>query len=248
MAMHFTATTLTSWAADYDEESKHALRLQSLAKFFMKMKDKVMRHRFRYMRLSKSLGLIGASRAAYQELLKGLNFAKAGAIAATKKVIEAEKRRRSSADPYVMWEKSLDKKQLFVTWRDDASPSDLIKLGDVLIDVDVPCKILREKLRRRLREPLNGKNGEGFVFLNKNGEALPKFYEDTQRGRFIMQVQVNAETREVGHQVTLLLDPDTPFTAIPEIEDYVPPPPRKSMVAMPTEGEGVVGADLWEKF
>jgi hypothetical protein len=51
---------------------------------------------------------------------------------------------------------------VLIMWKEEASVE---FVGDFKIDVDAPLPVVREKIRRRLREPLNKKNGEGFIFL-----------------------------------------------------------------------------------
>jgi len=72
-------------------------------------------------------------------------------------------------DVYGTWERSLDQQLVNVYYRieekqGDAPPVE-VNIGEIKIDTDAPITVLREKVRRTMRDQLNQRNGEGFGFL-----------------------------------------------------------------------------------
>ena len=128
-----------------------------------------MRRGYKYMKLSKSMKLKATSQALIataMELIK-MGVAK----------IEEIRERMKPKDPYLLWAQSPDQTQVLVAWKvlkeedenednEGEEEEDIVEnLGYIKIDLDAPCGVLREKIRRCLHEPMNKKNGEGFLFL-----------------------------------------------------------------------------------
>lgn len=47
----------------------------------------------------------------------------------------------------------------------ETDPFSVVTTDSVLVDLDVPLAIMREKLRRERGVELNARNGDGFVFV-----------------------------------------------------------------------------------
>lgn len=157
VANHLIAAFLTSLASKYDDDSPTSVRLHSASRLFFSNKEKASRKLFKFIEVNEKdyeFKAIGK-----QAQRKVIQF-----IEEIQKFLQEKKRKQ----PYELWEMSTDKIFLLVLWRvlTEERKEEMNQLiGKIYVDVDAPLSILREKIRRDVREALNEKNGEGFLFL-----------------------------------------------------------------------------------
>lgn len=164
---HYLAQWLSTLAANLDEDSRLRGRLTWAADQLRLWRDSLARrYRMRYLRLADQLRV----RAVLEQAQAWLGGMEKAAARKLKQIQDARRPR----DPYEQWEESLDKRDVTVVWRRDEGEGGTDEvLGIIKVDVDMPISILRQKIRRRLREPLNARNGEGFIFLVRPLQGPP---------------------------------------------------------------------------
>lgn len=154
---HLIAAFLTRLASKYDDDSPTSARLHVASRFFLSNKKKAMRSLFKFIEVNEKDYEVKA-------MLKGAQSLVIQLMGVIQKIIKATKKK----EPYVLWEMSDDKKFVLILWRvlkEEEKEEMGQVIGQIHVDIDAPLSILREKIRRTLREPLNKKNGEGFIFV-----------------------------------------------------------------------------------
>jgi len=187
---HYTAMSLQEFASYFDEESKRAKKFRSQALDLLNLEKLALRRRYKYMHLSKSMRLKAA---ALEVAVKAFELIKLAAAKANELSKQMEPKDpyplwAQSLDQttiLIAWKdlkddddddddddkgeekkgKEGEKMDGDEGEEDEESDGTAEPLGYIRIDLDAPCSIVREKIRRTLREAMNLKNGEGFLFL-----------------------------------------------------------------------------------
>jgi hypothetical protein len=133
-------------------------------------------------------------------------------------VVKAFKRNNAAKQlsPFARWELSREKEVVDVYWESGETDANQL-LGRITVDLDAPVSVLREKLRRELRDPLNQLRGEAFVFA-LGSTALSRLDEERTMTRDVAPLQTDHKTFLATNQLVLLAEPDGVVVSIPAIE------------------------------
>lgn len=215
---HSIGEQLVSLSNTYEEDSETGVNLKWWADHLFKVETLLMRYRFKYIKFKKSYAIVDMLADLKSFLISQFDF--------LKDIYNDLYEDYAPKDAYTQWESSTDKKVVQVQWKtlaDENDPS-VVEVtedwGTVTVDLDATLPIIREKMRRQKMEKLNGKNGEGFVFLSPEGHSLPKYYEEKKRGTDFASGRTNDESGEVEYIITLVADVTAEFKEVP----FVPEP------------------------
>ena len=137
------------------------VKLLALSAFCLNLERRLMRQRYRFIHAKKRTKMRHTAGAVIARLRMECYKAVAKGQESLQKLRKLALERK---DIYAMWEGSHDQVTVVVAYMvEGEQPPD--RLGQIKIDTDAPCMVLREKIRRAMPGQLNQRNGEGFGFL-----------------------------------------------------------------------------------
>jgi hypothetical protein len=128
-----------------------------------------------------------------------------------------DKEKRAAVQLTKMWDSSTEKQPVKVSWRANGWEDSPVRLGEVLIDVDAPLAVMREKIRQAFCRQLNTRSGEAFLFVVEKGPVL-RVNEISTRTKDSALAQMNPETTQIEFDIYICTDHKAKVEKIPDPE------------------------------
>jgi hypothetical protein len=146
-------------------------------------------------------------------------------------IVEEYKKFRENVqiDPFDVWDSSGDKSQIAVSLESDYD--DPIILGDIFMDLDAPCNVMRTYIHKSFRSELNDTVGDSFLFFgSSDGKEviIDRENEPSTDAKEIIKVTENEINGEKTYAIRIMRDKSVEVVQIPEFKEsettQLPPP------------------------
>ena len=154
---------------------------------------------------------------------KALRFLGRLVIAGAKAFAQSirEMMKNVQTDPFDIWDSSGDKDKITVHLEDEFD--DRIRLGEISIDIDAPLSVMRLYLQRYMREDLNEKCGDSFLFLAdiEGAESILHREEEEKTDTRIYVNRSEDESGKVSLSIRIMRDRSAELVLIPEFQEVL---------------------------
>jgi hypothetical protein len=169
-----------------------------------------------------SRGMINLNNHGYtiRLIMKALGFLGRLAISGAKSVAQSisDMMKNVQTDPFDIWDSSGDKDEIIVYLEDEFD--DRMELGEISIDQDAPLSVMRLYLQRYMRDDLNEKCGDSFLFLaDIEGAESILHREDEEKTDTRKYVNRSEDEKErVTFSIRVMRDRSAELVLIPEFQ------------------------------